>query len=148
MNNIRRWDAASPDVVQNWVSEVKSINEDLRTQGEALRARARDLEQNNDYASRYLNLVETNIVGEGIKLQSKARTNKASSTTASTESSSGNLPIGQAPRIARVTVGSTGLTFSAWLCDQFAVMARCWCGWFADLNLKLRFTTPIFLTTH
>ena len=65
MNNIRRWDAASPDVVQNWVSEVKSINEDLRTQGEALRARARDLEQNNDYASRYLNLVETNIVGEG-----------------------------------------------------------------------------------
>ena len=76
MNNLRRWDAASPDVVQNWVSEVKSINEDLRTQGEALRARARDLEQNNDYASRYLNLVETNIVGEGIKLQSKARTNK------------------------------------------------------------------------
>ena len=76
MNNIRRWDAVSPDVVQNWVSEVKSINEDLRTQGEALRARARDLEQNNDYASRYLNLVETNIVGEGIKLQSKARTNK------------------------------------------------------------------------
>ena len=76
MNNVRRWDAASPDVVQNWVSEVKSINEDLRTQGEALRARARDLEQNNDYVARYLNLVETNIIGEGVKLQSKARTNR------------------------------------------------------------------------
>ena len=44
MKNTRRWDAASPDVVQNWVSEVTSINEDLRTQGEALRARARDLD--------------------------------------------------------------------------------------------------------
>ena len=76
MKNTRRWDAASPDVVQNWVSEVKSINEDLRTQGEALRARARDLEQNNDYVSRYLSLVENNIVGEGVKLQSKARTNR------------------------------------------------------------------------
>ena len=76
MNNVRRWDAASPDVVQNWVSEVKSINEDLRTQGEALRARARDLEQNNDYVARYLNLVETNIIGEGVKLQAKTRTNR------------------------------------------------------------------------
>ena len=71
---LRRYDAASPDVVRDWVSQVKSINQDLREQGEALRARARDLEQNNDYASRYLNLVETNIIGEGIKLQSKART--------------------------------------------------------------------------
>ena len=73
---LRRYDAASPDVVRDWVSQVKSINQDLREQGEALRARARDLEQNNDYASRYLNLVETNIIGEGIKLQSKARTSR------------------------------------------------------------------------
>lgn len=73
---LRRYDAASPDVVRDWVSQVKSINQDLREQGEALRARARDLEQNNDYASRYLNLVETNIIGEGIKLQAKARTSR------------------------------------------------------------------------
>ena len=76
MNGARRWDAASNEVVKSWVTEVKSINEDLRTQGETLRARARDLEQNNDYVARYLNLVETNVIGEGVKLQSKARTNR------------------------------------------------------------------------
>ena len=76
MKGARRWDAASNEVVKSWVTEVKSINEDLRTQGETLRARARDLEQNNDFVARYLNLVETNVIGEGVKLQSKARTNR------------------------------------------------------------------------
>lgn len=76
MSALRKYDAASPNVVKDWVSESKSINEDLRVQGQALRARARDLEQNNDYAAKYLSLIETNIIGEGINLQSKFRTSK------------------------------------------------------------------------
>jgi|SaaInlV_100m_DNA_3_1039692.scaffolds.fasta_scaffold00069_51 lambda family phage portal protein len=73
----RMFAAASPNVVKDWISESKEINQDLREQGTALRARARDLEQNNDYAAKYLQLVEVNMIGEqGIRLQAKARTSK------------------------------------------------------------------------
>ena len=74
---IRQWAAASPNVVKDWISESNSINQDLREQSKALRARARDLEQNNDYAYRYLQLLENGILGEyGINLQMRARTSR------------------------------------------------------------------------
>jgi len=74
---IRQFDAASASVVKDWIAESTSINKDLRLQSKPLRARARDLEQNNDYAYKYLNLAELNTVGEhGIRMQSKARTSR------------------------------------------------------------------------
>ncbi len=73
----RSWAAASPSVVKDWISESTSINQDLREQSAALRARARDLEQNNDYAHKYLNLVEIGVLGDnGISLQCRARTTR------------------------------------------------------------------------
>ena len=46
------------------------INEQLRHQLKTMRARSRELAQDNDYAKRYLRLVKSNIVGtEGIKLE-------------------------------------------------------------------------------
>ena len=54
--NIRKWAAASPTVVKDWIAQSDSINKDLKEQSRALRARARDLEQNNDYAYKYLGL--------------------------------------------------------------------------------------------
>lgn len=77
VQKIRQWAAASPNVVKDWISESNSINTDLREQSKALRARARDLEQNNDYAYRYLNLVEIGVLGEyGINLQMRSRTSR------------------------------------------------------------------------
>lgn len=76
-SSLRKYAAASPAVVKDWIAESDSINKDLRLQSKALRARARDLEQNNDYAYKYLGLAELNTVGEnGIRLQSKVRTNR------------------------------------------------------------------------
>lgn len=46
------------------------INEQLRHQLRRMRARSRELAQDNDYAKRFLRLVKSNIVGtDGIKLQ-------------------------------------------------------------------------------
>ena len=74
---LRKFAAASPTVVKDWIADSDSINKDLKEQGKALRARARDLEQNNDYAYKYLGLAELNTIGEhGIRLQSKARTRR------------------------------------------------------------------------
>lgn len=73
--NQRSYDAANAAVVKNYLNEYTSINRDIAGQGKQLRARARQLEQNNDYAFKYLNLAELNTIGEnGIRLQSKART--------------------------------------------------------------------------
>ena len=74
MKQARKWAAADPHVVKDWIQENQSINQDLRVQGAALRARARDLEQNNDYVSKWLALCEINTVP--IRLQSKVRTTR------------------------------------------------------------------------
>ena len=74
MKQARKWAAADPHVVKDWIQEHQSINQDLRVQGAALRARARDLEQNNDYVSKWLALCEINTVP--IRLQSKVRTTR------------------------------------------------------------------------
>lgn len=48
-------------------SEIYPVLRDLRN-------RSRDLERNNEYMRRYLQLLRTNVVGEaGIRLQMKAR---------------------------------------------------------------------------
>jgi lambda family phage portal protein len=75
--SLRKWQAASPQVVRDWISESTSINTDIQEQGRALRARARDLEQNSDYVAKFLQLIEVNVIGEhGVRLQAKARTSR------------------------------------------------------------------------
>jgi lambda family phage portal protein len=52
----------------------KSADSEIRWSLRDLRNRARDLERNNEYARRYLQLLQTNIVGEnGFRLQLKGR---------------------------------------------------------------------------
>ena len=58
----------------DWLTQPKSADSDIRYTLKALRARSRDLCQNNDYSRRYLDLVATNVVGaKGITLQVRAR---------------------------------------------------------------------------
>jgi len=64
-------------LTNSWTTSAQSINDDLKVGGKILRARARDLSINNDYAKKYLALVVANVVGsKGITLQVKARTAK------------------------------------------------------------------------
>jgi capsid protein len=52
----------------------KSADSEIRWVLRDLRNRARELERNNEYARRYLQLVQTNVVGEnGFRLQLKGR---------------------------------------------------------------------------
>jgi lambda family phage portal protein len=52
----------------------RSADSEIRWALRDLRNRARDLERNNEYVRRYLQLLRTNVVGEGgIRLQMKAR---------------------------------------------------------------------------
>lgn len=71
----RAFDAANTGrLFSDWLTLTKSADADIRYTLKALRARSRDLAQNNDYARRYLDLVSANVVGaKGIQLQVRAR---------------------------------------------------------------------------
>lgn len=73
----RAFDAANVGrLFSDWITLTKSADSDIRYSLRAMRARSRDLCQNNDYARRYLDLVRTNVVGpRGITLQVRAREN-------------------------------------------------------------------------
>lgn len=70
----RRFDAASVGrLLQSWTTQNTSYDYDINQGVEQLRARSRDLAQNNEYAIRFLKLCVTNIIGaKGIILQNKA----------------------------------------------------------------------------
>lgn len=51
-------------LTDSWRATQEKINDELRNDLDALRARARGLEHNNDYAAHYLEMVETNIIGD------------------------------------------------------------------------------------
>jgi lambda family phage portal protein len=60
-------------LLQSWTTKNSSYDYDIRDGVETLRARCRDLAENNEYATRYLKLCVTNIVGaKGIILQNKS----------------------------------------------------------------------------
>jgi len=60
-------------LVSDWGTAATSANKEIREGVKSLRARARDLERNNDYVRRYLASLENNVLGStGIKLQAKA----------------------------------------------------------------------------
>ena len=70
----RRFSAAQLNrLTSGWSTLNVSANSDLRMDLEALRARSRDLANNNDYARKFLQMVETNVVGpDGFILRSLA----------------------------------------------------------------------------
>lgn len=51
-------------LTSSWRATAERIDDELRTDLDALRNRSRSLENNNDYARNYLDIVETNIIGE------------------------------------------------------------------------------------
>ena len=68
---VRGFHAARLDrLTADWLAETRSINEELRSDLDKLRARGRDLGNNNDYARRFRQMVADNIVGaSGVRLQ-------------------------------------------------------------------------------
>lgn len=70
---LRRFDAARIDrLSSSWMATTASINEELRTDLDRLRMRGRDLVKNNDYATKFVGMCQTNIVGpDGFKLQAR-----------------------------------------------------------------------------
>jgi len=61
----RQYDAARVSrLTSDWVFSHQSADREIRGGLVKIRARARDLERNSDYARRYLALVESNIVGK------------------------------------------------------------------------------------
>ncbi len=51
-------------LTDSWRITCEKIDDEIRNDLDALRNRARGLENNNDFALRYLDLVETNIIGD------------------------------------------------------------------------------------
>ena len=68
---LRRFDAARINrLTSNWLATSASINEELRSDLDALRMRGRDLVKNNDYAKKFVGMCQNNIVGpDGFRLQ-------------------------------------------------------------------------------
>ena len=67
----RKFEAAEgTDLLADWGRSNISTDSDLYSALPSLRARAKDLCQNNHFAKRFLRLLETNVIGpDGIKLQ-------------------------------------------------------------------------------
>ena len=66
--------AATIRLVGDWSTTATSIESDIRAGLVAVRARARDLVQNDDYAKRYVSEVRVNVVGStGFKMQANVR---------------------------------------------------------------------------
>lgn len=61
-------------LTSSWLAGARAINDELRSDLDALRARARDLAKNNDYARKFLRMVARNVVGaSGFVLQARVQ---------------------------------------------------------------------------
>jgi len=71
---VRRFEAAQQSrLTYGWTTSNSAFNADLRLDLDALRARARDLTNNNDYARKFIAMVQANVVGpNGFTFQSLA----------------------------------------------------------------------------
>lgn len=67
--------AASHDrLTASWLAGQRAINDELRSDLDALRARARDLSKNNGYVRKFLRMVARNVVGpSGFTLQARVQ---------------------------------------------------------------------------
>ena len=61
------------NALYSWVTSNISADSEIRGNLDKLRARSRDLARNNDYAKKFLRMLKTNVIGKGIKLQSKVK---------------------------------------------------------------------------
>lgn len=70
---VRSFAAARVDrFTAGWYASIQSINNELRSDLDALRSRSRDLAKNNDYAKKFVALVVANVVGpNGFSFQSQ-----------------------------------------------------------------------------
>ena len=70
---IRTYMAAKVNRLTNdWVTTSSNADANMRTSLKVIRARSRDLYDNNDYAKRFINMVVANVIGEhGIVFQNK-----------------------------------------------------------------------------
>ena len=70
----KKYEAAKQDrLTWSWGTGLTAPNQDVQNAIQPVRARARDLAQNNDYVRRFLQLVRVNVVGhQGIGFQSRA----------------------------------------------------------------------------
>jgi len=57
----------------SWAVSNTSADNEIRNNVNLLRARSRDLARNNDYAKKFLGMLKRNVIGKGIKLQSKIK---------------------------------------------------------------------------
>lgn len=73
VHHARGFTAARVDrLTASWMATVASINQELKGDLDRLRARARDLTKNNDYARKFKKMVVSNVVGpNGFALQSR-----------------------------------------------------------------------------
>ena len=66
--------AATKNIFSDWTSQSIAADSAIRFNLRKIRDRCREQARNNDYVKRYLQLLETNVVGQnGIRMQSKAR---------------------------------------------------------------------------
>lgn len=74
-NKLRAWHAAKSNrLLNDWVMAPTTINRDIRAGLRILRARSREEAQNNDHMKKFLQMVQTNVVGhKGIVLQAKPK---------------------------------------------------------------------------
>ena len=70
---LRRFEGARIDrLASDWFATTASINEELRADLDGLRKRGRQLRNNNDFARKFVGMVENNVIGPaGIRLQAK-----------------------------------------------------------------------------
>lgn len=74
---VRRWQAAGTGTFgSSWQATEASLNHELRSDLARLRARGRELLQNNDYAVKFAGMVKNNLIGPGgIRLQVRVEDN-------------------------------------------------------------------------
>jgi len=74
---VKAYQAASMGrLTADWNIQPTSADADIIPNLKILRARSRDLCQNNDYAKRFMNMLKVNVIGhKGILLQNKAKDN-------------------------------------------------------------------------
>lgn len=66
--------AAASRLLNDWVKSPSSADAVLKYDLKTLRARARDLEQNNDYVRKYLSILENNILGpKGVEVELRSK---------------------------------------------------------------------------
>ena len=66
--------AITSRLTEGWLAPVTTADSELSNAAQTLRARARELERNNEYVRRWLRILENNVVGHrGIAFQSKIK---------------------------------------------------------------------------